>query len=160
MGPEFEPAINSYDCTFCALCNASLIECVWLQGTEYRSTIALAMKKCNYLTSQRDGGSYQVYCRVDTSSRTQVHSVSPPYSPRCAAFHTLGFFLMVTKWLQTPQSHMLASRTETKRYREENPCTPRDFPLCLTIQKRFILLIQDQSPAIRNGMSMIRVDQI
>lgn len=105
----------------CMLC---LLECVWLQGTEYRSTIALAMKKCNYLTSQRDGGSHQVYCRVDTSSRTQVHSVSPPYRPQCAAFRTLGFFLMVTKWLQTPVTHAGISH-RNKKVQKRKPLYPK-----------------------------------
>lgn len=70
--------------------------------------------------------------------------------------------LLIARWGQddsdTTNQIWWRLTQEKKRCREEDPCTPRDFPLCLTIQK-FLCLILGQSLAIRSGMSMISLDQ-
>lgn len=100
--------------------------------------------------------------RVNISSRSQAHSISPLYyHHQCVAFCTLGLLPDGEKMTPNPiVTYDDISHRGKKRCREENSCTPRDFPLCLTIQKRWICLTLDQSLAIRNGMSNIHVDYI
>lgn len=167
MEPEFEPlsltpvTANSILFVICLSYMLCLLGCAWLQETEYQSTIALTMKKCDSLTSQNFGDDNTRFIAEDQRIIKNPGSLclsSLPSSMCCFLP-----FRLIAWWGQDDSRyhhHTWWHLTQRKkRWREENPCTPRDLSLCLTIQKKFIYITLGQSLAIRSGMSMTSLDQ-